>query len=355
MKPKVSIVVPIYNVERYLSRCIDSLLLQSLKDIEIIAVNDGSTDTCSEILNQYARKDNRIVIIEKENGGVSSARNIGISMARGEYIGFVDPDDWVDREMYESLYETAINDEGDIVMCTYTREFGTHSKEKKFDLPKKICYRNEEVQFKVLRRLIGPLNEEIANPEMLDAWGSVWSKLYRSEIIKEKELRFIDLSVVGTNEDSLFNIHAFYHARSFVLLNKPYYHYWRENTSSITSVYKPDLKEKWFKLYSFIENSLKDNKMPQEFYIALNNRICLNTLGLGLNTISLNNKNTMFEKIRKLSNILNDNRIKHSFKEFKTNYCSGVWRTFFLFAKFRFAIGFYFMLLAIDWLRKIVK
>ncbi len=102
MKPKISIIVPIYNVEKYLRRCLDSLLIQYFKDIEIIAINDGSTDLSLQILNEYAIKDDRLKIIDQSNGGVSSARNAGIDAASGEYIGFVDPDDWVDKEMYEN-------------------------------------------------------------------------------------------------------------------------------------------------------------------------------------------------------------------------------------------------------------
>ena len=182
-----------------------------------------------EILQEYAKKDDRLVVIEKENGGVSSARNTGLLAAKGHYIGFVDPDDWIDKEMYEELYNTAIHDHADIVMCTYIREFGTHSKEKKFNMPEKICYQNEEVKSEIMRRLVGPMNEEVANPELLDAWGTVWSKLYRADMIKENKINFIDLNVIGTNEDSLFNIHTFYYANTFVFLNKPFYHYWRAN------------------------------------------------------------------------------------------------------------------------------
>ncbi|MBP1990372.1 glycosyltransferase family 2 protein [Paenibacillus eucommiae] len=352
MKPKVSIVVPIFNVESYLGRCLDSLLQQTMKDIEIIAVNDGSTDTCGEILQQYAAKDNRIVVIEKKNGGVSSARNEGIRAANGAYIGFVDPDDWVDKDMYKEMHDTAIHEEADIVMCTYYREFGTHSKEKKFNLPEKLCYRDEEVQAELLRRLIGPLKDEIGKPEYLDAWGTVWSKLYRADMIKENELAFIDLEIVGTNEDSLFNIHTSYHAKTFVFLNKPYYHYWRVNTGSVTSGYKPDLKDKWYQLYSIIEGFITDKKLSSDFYLALNNRKCLNTLGLGLNTISINNKLPVFTKIRKLSTILNDNHLKSSFRQLDMAYFPVVWKVFYLCAKFRFVLGFYLMLLAIDRLRK---
>src|SRR4051794_17458760 len=127
MKPKISIIVPIYNVEEYLRRCLDSLLTQSLTDIEVIAINDGSPDSSLQILNHYALKDNRLKIIDQSNGGVSSARNAGIEAANGEYIGFVDPDDWVDKEMYKIMYQTAVTEQADIVMCSYMREFGSHS------------------------------------------------------------------------------------------------------------------------------------------------------------------------------------------------------------------------------------
>ena len=141
------------------------------------------------------------------------------STAKGKYIGFVDPDDWIDQDMYEKMYDTAIQENADIVMCTYIREFGTHSKEKKFNMPEKVCYQNDKVKQEVMRRLVGPMKEEIANPELLDAWGTVWSKLYRADMIKENKINFIDLKVIGTNEDSLFNIHTFYYTNTFVFLN----------------------------------------------------------------------------------------------------------------------------------------
>ena len=355
MEPKVSIIVPIYNVESYLSRCLDSLLSQSLSEIEIVAVNDGSTDRSSAILQEYAKKDGRLVVIEKENGGVSAARNTGLLAAKGSYIGFVDPDDWIDKEMYKELYNTAILDHADIVMCTYIREFGTHSKEKKFNMPEKICYQNEEVKSEIMRRLVGPMNEEVANPELLDAWGTVWSKLYRADMIKEKKINFIDLNVIGTNEDSLFNIHTCYYANTFVFLNKPYYHYWRANTTSVTAGYKPDLQDQWFKLYSMIEDFLNTKNMQNDFYLALNNRICLNTLGLGLNTISKSNKASVLMKVRKLNSILSDKRLKDSFKQFEMANFPLVWRMFYSCARSRFATGFYLMLITMDGLRKMMR
>lgn len=352
MNPKVSIIVPIFNMEQYLDRCLESLLGQSLTDIEIIAVNDGSKDSSLLILEEYARIDSRILIIDKQNGGVSSARNMGVQAARGAYIGFVDPDDWVDSEMYEAMYETAVEDDADIVMCTYIREFGTHAKEKTFNLPAKQILRSEEVKSNMLRRLVGPLREEVANPEYLDAWGTVWSKLYRAKLLKENQLRFIDLSEIGSNEDSLFNMNAFFYANSFVFLNRPYYHYWRANTDSITSRHNPMLMEKFDKLYSFIQSFITEKQLSDDYRTALNNRICMNVLGLGLNLMYEDTHTSMREKLRSLNRLLSSERISRSLKKFETNYCPFVWKVFFSCAKLKFSFAIYMMLAAIDWMRK---
>jgi len=351
MEPKISIIVPIYNMEMYLSRCLDSLLAQSFTDLEIITVNDGSEDSSQTILEHYARLDSRIVIVHKENGGVSSARNEGIRIAAGEYIGFVDPDDWVNEAMYEEMYESAVQANADIVMCTYIREFDTHSKEKTFDLPDQTIYRQEKVQSNMMRRIVGPLQEELANPEYLDAWGTVWSKIYRASLLKDYQIQFVDLSVVGSNEDSLFNIHAFYHANSFIFLNRPFYHYWRVNNASITSSYNPVLESKFEKLYAHIESFLADNDLPEDFHRALSNRICMNILGLGLNISNIDNKASRLEKIRAIKLIISSSRIQRSFQQFDLRYSPFVWQIFFRCAKLRFATGVYFLLQAINRIR----
>lgn len=355
MKPKVSIIVPIFNAEKYLARCFDSLLAQDLQEIEIIAINDGSSDSSLEIVKEYQSMDNRIKIINQLNRGVSSARNEGIKVAIGEYIGFVDPDDWVESKMYETMYNNAISEKVDIVMCSYVREFETHSKVKEFNLPDKIRYEDEEVKNSLMRRLVGPINEEIANPELLDAWGTVWSKLYRNEIIKDNGIRFIDLKKIGSNEDNLFNIELFYYANSFLFINTPYYHYWRANSKSISTRFKPDLLNQWNYLFNYIEIFLKDKNLNQEYITALNNRICINTLGLGLNTISNDNQSSCFMKIQRIKTFLKSTRIKHSFKQLELSQFPFVWRVFYFFAKVQFAAGFYFMLLCIEYLRKIIR
>lgn len=114
MNPKISIIVPVYKVEKYIHKCIDSILAQTFTDFELILVDDGSPDNCGKICDEYAKEDSRIVVIHKDNGGVSDARNIGISRANGEYIGFVDSDDYIDKDMYKNLYESCLNNKADI-------------------------------------------------------------------------------------------------------------------------------------------------------------------------------------------------------------------------------------------------
>ena len=115
--PKISIIIPVYNVEKYLDRCIDSIINQSLKDIEIILVDDGSPDNCPQLCDEWAKKDSRIKVIHKENAGLGMARNTGMQHATGEYIAFIDSDDYVDLDMYAKLLEKAELHNADIVYC----------------------------------------------------------------------------------------------------------------------------------------------------------------------------------------------------------------------------------------------
>lgn len=117
MSPKISIIVPVYNVEQFISECINSILNQTFRDFELILINDGSTDKSGQICDEFASKDERIVVVHKENGGQSSARNKGIDLAKGEYIGFIDSDDWIEHDMYQIMYTKAIETGAEIAAC----------------------------------------------------------------------------------------------------------------------------------------------------------------------------------------------------------------------------------------------
>lgn len=345
----VSVIVPVFNVEKYLSRCLDSIISQTLRNIEIIIVNDGSTDNSLEIAKLYSKSDKRIKIISKDNEGLSSARNIGIDNANGKYITFVDSDDWIDKYMIEKLYTKAEEHMCDLAMCLYSREYKHKSRPKILKLQDTIIYDEVSVR-KLHRKIVGPFKDELKNPENNDALVTAWGKLYKSEIIKDRGVRFIDTSIIGT-EDCLFNVYAFKHIKKAILLNRPYYKYWKENNNSLTSVYKKGLEEKWLTMYDYIKKFLDENDYESDFYLALNNRICLSTLGLGLNECSKLNNISSYKKIKNLKNILENKVISNAFKSLEFKYFPIHWKIFYMCNKYKISIGSYLLLNSIEFLR----
>lgn len=166
--PKVSVIVPVYNTEKYLRTCLDALVHQTLEDMEIILVNDGSTDSSKEILEEYAKKDARIRLIHKKNGGQGSARNLGIQFAKGEYIGFADSDDKVKEQLFETLYQKAMETSADMVECKFT--FVQEDEKGIKELPARGSVREYKD----------------AKDMFIDPQVSPWNKLYRREVIQNK-------------------------------------------------------------------------------------------------------------------------------------------------------------------------
>ncbi len=349
-KPKVSIIVPVYNVESYLNRCLDSLINQSFDDIEIICINDGSTDSSLEILKEYEKKDSRVKIINQENQGLSGARNSGIEIAIGDYISFVDSDDWINLDMIKEMYQQANIENADVVICSYTREYSDKSRDKKFNMPEITIYNERDVSLKLHRKIVGPIREELANPDHTDSLVTAWGKLYKSSIIKENYIKFIDTKEIGT-EDCLFNVYLFKHIKKAVFINKSYYHYWKENSNSLTATHKANLKDKWINMYNYIKEFLDVNKYEPIFYEALNNRICMSTLGLGLNECNRANKISEINKIKNMKSILEDKYISDAFRNLELKYFPRHWRIFYRFNKNKSAFASYCMLNVIEFLR----
>lgn len=350
-QPQVSIIVPVYNVENYIERCLNSLVNQTFKDIEVITINDGSTDKSLELINKYAKEDIRVSVIDLGDEGVSYCRNLGIEKANGKYIMFVDSDDWIDSNMIEAMYKKAEENKLDLVMCSYIREFKDHSKEKRFNLPEEIIYKEDKVKNELLRKLVGPVKEELSNPEMLDALGTVWGKLYRTDILKENKIKFVDLKEIGSAEDTLFNIFTFNYLKKVMFLNKPMYHYWRDNPKSVTSQYNPKLKEQRKVFFKYISDFIKENNFEQVFEEALNNRICTSVLGLGLIECSKNNKVSGINKIKNIKKIINEEYIRNAYKNLELKYFSIHWRIFYFFIKNKMSFCSYLMLSTIEFLR----
>lgn len=349
--PKISIVVPIYNMERYLPRCLDSLLSQTHGELEVIAVNDGSTDGSLTLLAEYAGRDPRLTIIDVPNGGVACARTTGLRRCTGDYIGFVDPDDWIHRRMYAELLDAAQREDADIVMCAYVSEFGGFARPKRFDMPDYVAYRGDEVRLRITNRLLGPIGDEVSKPEHLDAWGTVWNKLYRAELLDG--IAFTDLALIGSNEDTLFNLSVCTRARSFVFLNRPYYHYWRANEQSITTRYKPDLAGRFLNLYGCLESAYLDNggSEDEQSRQRLSNRIAMNVLGLGLNIVSGSNPSSMRGKLRELRQLLRHETYSKALLRFRSGPCPPHWRLFYRMAGMRLTLPVFVMLIAMEAVR----
>lgn len=326
-------------------QCLDSIIAQTFKNIEIICINDASTDGSLSILQAYRQKDVRIQIIDKVDEGVSLARNEGLKAATGDYIMFVDADDWIEKDTCEIALNASLNQDADVVMWTYYSEHESASIKKDI-FPQDITFKGKEVQEYLHRRFIGIINEELKAPEKADSLCTVWGKLYRKSIIRDNELTFPDIREIGTYEDGLFNLYAFYYVEKAVYINKGLYHYRRTNEASVTSKYKPELAKCWNRLFTIMEEYINKNKLPEAYRQALNNRIALSILGLGLNIMSDNS--SAIKKIKAIKQIITSEKYKGAYKSLTLKYFPIHWKVFYGCAKFGNAIGVYLLLIAIS-------
>lgn len=233
-EPKISIIVPVYNVEKYLKKCLNSLINQTLTDIEIICINDGSTDNSLNILKEFAQKDSRVKILTQQNCGQSAARNYGISTATGEYLGFVDSDDWVDLDYFEKLYSAAKDNNCDIACAGFKRCGKILSSVRKSYKEKKVY---ESISDKVIA-------DNIPGDNYL------WNKIFKREKwnFELAEGRFF--------EDMALVIQIMYALGKMVTVPQTYYHYRRSPNSTITvkdTKHERDYEWAEHELYSFAE------------------------------------------------------------------------------------------------------
>jgi len=223
--PKISVILPVYNVAQYLRQCLDSIINQSLKELEIICVNDGSTDNSALILEEYAAKDKRFIIINQENCGQGVARNKGLEIASGEYVAFVDPDDWIDLSTFEAAYDMISRNNADILSYDfkeYKEAFGRYKKKCFADELKKVY--NIDIK-----------NGQIYNNNLLKGHKLtavqlyVWNKLYSREFINRHCIRFAENKFA---EDHIFSIAAFLNANSICYLSRFLYYYRTRKTNN---------------------------------------------------------------------------------------------------------------------------
>ena len=226
--PEISIIVPVYNVEKYLNRCIDSILAQTFTDFELVLVDDGSTDRCSEICDNYARRDSRIRVIHKENGGVSKARNDGIKQSRGKFLAFCDSDDYLDKHYLTTLYDTMINQNCDCVSVGYKEvdDYGTILRNRTFD-NSCISLLSEEEHFEYIENIV---------LQYKTGWG-LCTKLFKSEIVKTNGILICETCENFAEDLGFFLLYILYCKRIVSINYSGYYYYQRSNSMMQKSKY----------------------------------------------------------------------------------------------------------------------
>lgn len=238
---KISVIVPVYKVEKYLDRCVESIVNQTYKNLEIILVDDGSPDNCPAMCDAWIEKDERIRVIHKENGGVSSARNLGIDESTGDYIGFVDSDDWIEPDMYESLLNAIKNTDSDVAICGFYYE----------SLLQTICSEGCDC---ILN------GKDILKTYILDnIRPELWNKLFSVRLFVGNE-RLDEQCAYA--EDLLFNYHLFKKAKRVVEIKNCKYHYQQGCENSVTAAYINDARAtSWYVTKFIVEEQRENNEL----------------------------------------------------------------------------------------------
>ena len=340
----ISVIIPVYNVEAFLRKCLDTIVGQTYKDVEILLIDDGAKDKSGAICDEYAGKDDRIQVFHTENRGLSAARNLGIKHAKGEWIAFVDSDDWVELDMLESAVSVAERDHLDLVFWGYCKEYADRSEEKKLIWAQSERYDEKQVREQLYRRLFGLVGHELAHPEHMSSFNTVWGKLYRSSIIKENGITFVDTKLIGS-EDQLFNAYVMAHVKSALYIDRCMNHYRKNNEQSLTMGFNSGLFQKWQNLFDRMEEQIRQNNLPEIFSEALSHSVALSIIGIG---IAINNSAlTPSEKKKELRRVIKNERYVKAFKTMPTRYFPLHWKAFFIMAKMGCVSGLYLLLCVI--------
>ena len=263
--PKVSIIVPVYNTDPDLKQCMDSITSQTLEDIEIIIVDDGSKEECAKLCDEIAATDERIKVIHKQNGGLGLARNTGLEAASGEYVGFVDSDDFIKPQMYEALYTAASANDADLAISgtcfvggnTFSQS-GDYSEIHYFDSD--TLFDGEEEIKQLLLGIVGSLPSYHEDSR----YGvSVWKNIFKRSLIEEKNIIFFSERKI-ISEDTLYMVDFVKHAKKAVGIHGAYYCY-RRNDASLSKIYRKDRFDKVLIFLAELEAHIKDLLAEEEY------------------------------------------------------------------------------------------
>lgn len=245
----LSIIVPIYNVAPFLRHCIDSIISQSFSDFELILVDDGSTDESSQICDEYAEKDARIIVIHKSNNGVVSARKSGLEAASGKYIGYVDGDDWIDRDMYRYMIDNAIRYDCDLVMCDVEHEsYGKKAQNITGAMLETGYYSRYELEEKLF-----PIMMYSGTFYYFGIYPVIWNKLFRRDLLIKHQFAVFDN--IRSGEDAACVYPYFLEINSMYFMKQQYLYHYRHSSVQMTVTYDNASFERFKSLYNFFNSS----------------------------------------------------------------------------------------------------
>lgn len=286
----ISVIVPVYNNAKYLNRCVESIVNQTYKNLEIILVDDGSSDNSAEICDEWAQRDSRVKSVHKENGGVSSARNFGIELSSGKYIGFVDSDDWLELNMYETLIKLLQDNNADFSVCNIEFCDDNGKDLKKYSYPASLI-QNEDC-----------FCEAISNNYFYPA---CYNKLFRSDIIKNNNIGFpINISIA---EDLMFVVSVSKYAKIIVSTEHKLYNYYVDNPDSATHF----VSTQWIERWKVTEDLLIQEKDNSKHYSACLKRLCEDLIGICKELLRTHDKELISRNYDEIVN-----KIKFYSKEF---------------------------------------
>lgn len=328
---RISFVVPVYNASKYLDSCVCSILNQSYADIELLLVDDGSTDGSQGLCDQYAQKDERVRVFHKENGGVHTARNLGLQKASGEYVMFIDADDWIDTDIAQVAAEILTANLVDVLRGSYVREYEDHSAEKKNTfVSKQLC--TGQACREVFRQTLGLIGQEMKYLENFNFLASTCTCVFRKKLLMEQKILFESREKYGSFEDGLFNLNVMAHAESFLYIDRCFYHYRKTNADACTAGYRNDFLNKQLFLFERLFKLAEQQSEP-EFWEAYYNRVSFSVLELCLNAVRSNHSVKM--QHQEIKSIVNSSLHKTALDKLDLRLLGIKWMVYYFFAKHR--------------------
>ncbi len=328
-KIRISIVLPTYNVKPYISQCIDSLISQTYENLEILIVDDGSTDGTGALCDELAGGDSRIRVIHKENGGTHTGRNLGIREATGQYIMFLDPDDWLDKETFSELVAKIQESDPDVIRFSYVREFPDHSAFKKNTfLPETLC--EGDACKEICRQTMGLVGSELAHPENMNFLASACFCLYKKSIMDENQLEFFNIHEIATFSDGLFNIRFLQKADRFLYVDKPYYHYRKFASGAATARYRENFLERQLVLFGMLKE-IAQAENTEKFQAAFYNRVIFSTMEICLNALKSNQ--SFRKQYKEMKQVLKSPLHRQAYQYLQPGLLPAKWKVYYLLVK----------------------